>query len=87
MMVGISTLTMWKWTCVRMKMDDKFVCVCVDVCAVDVTVISDQYSPLANKISEAPASERGHLGRGETHSNTHIQITVQYHTHMQGYTH
>ena len=30
------------------------------------------------QISEAPASENSHLGRGETHIDTHIQIIIQY---------
>lgn len=39
------------------------------------------------QISEAPASEHSHLGRGETHIDTHIQIIIQYHTHTLIQTH
>ena len=60
--------------------------VCVRVCAVDVTVISDQYSPLAadlrsSSLSAQPSGQRRNahqhtykLSYSATHTHTHTQI-------------
>lgn len=88
--VWISSSTMWKWRCVGKKMDDVFLCACVRVCAVDVTVISDQYSPLATDLRSSslwaqPSGQRRNT-HWHTHTNyytvPHIQILIRTSTEM-----
>lgn len=61
-------------------------CACVCVCPVDVTVISDQYSPLATDLRSFQPSSCSHLGRGETHSHTNYYTALHTCTNIHKYT-
>lgn len=69
--VWISSSTMWKWRCVWRWMTCARVHACVCVCPVDVTVISDQYSPLATDLRSSSLWAQPSGQRRNTHRHAH----------------